>query len=125
MRSILLAALILPAAFQAAQAQAPSRRCFFVSEFRNWRAPNDKTIYIRAGVNDIYRLDLAYSCRPLSWPGTHLNTTFRGSGSVCSALDWDIKAAESFSDIPVPCMVRTMTALSPAEAKALPKGSRP
>ncbi|HEY0266059.1 MAG TPA: DUF6491 family protein [Rhizomicrobium sp.] len=130
MRSILFAALSLPIACGAAQAQVQAQapapnRCFSISQFRNWRAADDKTLYIRVGVKDVYRLDLSYSCKAVTWPDARLITTFRGSSTVCTALDWDIKVGQSPPSIPVPCMVKKMTALTPAESAALPKGAKP
>jgi hypothetical protein len=51
--------------------------------------------------------------------------TSHGSEMVCSAIDLDIKAAESPGGIVEPCFPKTMTALSAAEAAALPKESKP
>jgi len=66
MQKILLAAMsVVLIAASGAQA-APANKCFFVSEFQNWKAPDNKTIYIRVGVNEFYRLDLSASCPSLT-----------------------------------------------------------
>ena len=52
-------------------------RCFFTQSFQNWKAPDDKTIYIRVNLNQYYRLDLANRCTNLNWPSSHLITRWR------------------------------------------------
>ncbi len=123
-----VAMLLLSAAPSSADAAEPSsvrHSCFFISQFENWRALNPKTIYIRVGRIRYFRLDLSSQCRSLTWPGASLVTKFRGSGSVCTALDWDIKVVSGPHGIPVPCIVNTMTELTPAEAAAIPKKFKP
>lgn len=68
-------------------------RCCFIQSFQNWKAPDDKTIYIRVNLNQYYRLDLANRCYNLTWPSSHLITRWRGSNSVCTGLDWDLKVS--------------------------------
>jgi len=115
-----------PAVSDPAPPQPSGRRaCFFVNNFENWRAPDAKTIYIRVGLHEYYRLDLAASCPALLWPDSHLVTKWRGSNVVCSALDWDLKVSQGPQGISTPCIVKTMTALTPQEAAAIPKKFKP
>jgi Family of unknown function (DUF6491) len=100
-------------------------QCFMVNQFQNWRAPDDKTIYISVRGNHIYRLDLAGRCTRLLFPGARLITIFRGTSTVCSALDWDLRVSSGIDDIAEPCLVKTMTQLTPTEIKALPKKAMP
>jgi hypothetical protein len=72
-----------------------------------------------------YRLDLSGRCPALRWPAAHLVTVFRGSDTVCSALDWDLKVSQAPNGISEPCIVRQMTQLSPAEASAIPPKFKP
>ena len=103
----------------------PPRRCFFAGEGWNWRAPDGNTIFIRTYSNRYYRLDLAGECPELTRPDVHLITQFHGSDMLCAAVDWDLKVAEAFRGIPVPCIVKKMTALSPDQAAAIPPKYRP
>ncbi len=124
----LVATMIFCVAFGEADAADPSFRhqsCFYISQFENWKAPDSKTIYIRAGLTRYYRLDMSYQCGSLTWPGAFLITKFRGSNSVCTALDWDIEVVDGPHGIPVPCIVKTMTELTPAEAAAIPRKFKP
>ena len=115
----------VPGAAVSAQAADESRHCFFSSQFKNWRAADEKTLYIRVGVNRYFRLDLAASCRTALWPDATMITVFRGSNLVCSALDWDVKVSQRVNGIPQACMVSKMTELTEAEAAALPRKVKP
>src|ERR1700761_3439540 len=87
-RTLLTAfAALLALAGNAAAADAPTDqpgRCFSTVNFNNWKAgPDAKTIYIRVGTRDYYRLDLSTSCYALQSPNPHLITQWRGSNFVC------------------------------------------
>ena len=112
---------------QAETASPPPDRCFFVNNFENWKASDARTIYIRVNTNRYYRLNLAGECPAMLWPDARLITVWRGSNVVCDALDWDLKVSngplrEHFTE---PCIVKTMTALTSAEASAIPKEFKP
>lgn len=131
MRKRIMTMLAAAAAGSLALAQAeppPSPKpdgCFFVRNFENWKAPDARTIYIRVNFNRYYRLGLAGQCPALLRPDARLITVWRGSDVVCDALDWDLKVSNGAHGIPVPCMVKTMTALTGAEAAAIPKEFKP
>ena len=120
-----LSALCMPAFAQPQTVTAPNA-CFEIEQFQNWRAQDDKTIYIRVLMDKYFRLDLAQSCPALKMPDSHLITHTRGSDTVCSAIDWDLKVSEGpsfrFSE---PCIVKTMTLLSPSDVAAIPRGIKP
>ena len=104
--------------------KAPAPSCFFSRDWQGWKASEDtKAIYIRVGINRIYRLDLASSCPDLRYPNAHLVTKLRGD-SICNALDIDLKVSEG-QGFATPCIVQKLSQLSPAEAAALPKALRP
>jgi len=113
------------AAARADEAPAKPSACFFVSQFENWKAPDAKTINVRVNLHQYYRLDLSASCPALLWPGAYLVTTWHGSTSVCSGLDWDIKVAQSPGGIGSACIVKSMTPLTAEEAAAIPKKFKP
>jgi len=123
---LLATPLMGPAPVAAQPAPTPARDCFFTNQFQGWPAPDDRTIIIRVGVNEFFRLDLAHSCSRLTTPNTHLITKPRGSNNICTALDWDLSVSQGGPGaIPTPCIVRSMTKLSPAEVKALPPKYKP
>jgi hypothetical protein len=101
-------------------------KCFRIEQFEGWRAPDAKTIYIRVLQDRFYRLDLAGACPALKQPDAHLITHTRGPDSVCSAIDWDLKVSEGASfQFSEPCIVKTMTYLSPGDVAAIPKEFKP
>ena len=119
--------LLLSTTLAAADAAPPVKHtgCFFARNFESWKAPDAKTINIRVGMHDYFRLDLTSSCPALLWPGSHLITVFHGFDTVCSALDWDLKVSQGTDGFPVPCIVKTMTALTPDEVATIPKQFKP
>jgi hypothetical protein len=111
-----------------AQAESPPPKpdgCFFIRNFENWKAADARTIYIRVNFSRYYRLDLASECPALLRMDPRLITVWRGSDVVCDALDWDLKVSNGAHGIAEPCIVKTMTALTGAEAAAIPKAFKP
>jgi Family of unknown function (DUF6491) len=105
---------------------ASQRSCFFSSEWRGWKSRDENTMYLKVGVNDVYEVGFKSGCRRAMSPGVHLVTVSRGSNSVCSPLDLDIKVAENTGPaFPSPCIATSLRKLSDAEAKAIPKKFRP
>jgi hypothetical protein len=115
-------------AFGAANAEPPARsapKCFYSRDWNGWKAsPDGKAIYIRAGANYIYRLDLGNACPAANGIGVHLVTKTRGSGSICGPLDLDLKVSDG-RGFATPCMVSGVTPLSAEEASVLPNNLRP
>ena len=120
----MLGSTMLGLAYAPAAAQ-PAGQCFNITEMGNWRAADASTLYVRVRMNKIYRLDLKGRCSLLTAPGARLITTFRGSNLICSPLDWDLKVSAGIGGNVEPCIVKTMTQLTPDEAKALPKKVTP
>lgn len=114
-----------PALAQPAAPPSHRNQCFFVSQFENWRAPDKRTINIRVQGNHYFRLDLGNECYPLRSGSARLITTFRGSNTICSPLDWDLRVSEGIGSPSQPCIVKAMTELSPAEIAALPPKAKP
>ena len=125
--SLALVTTALLATMVRAQPEAPrgGGACFFSRDFQQWRAPDPNTILIRVGVNRFFRLDLTAPCRTLQFPDAHLVTTFRGSDTVCSPLDWDLRVSQSPAGITEQCIVRSMTQLTPEQVASIPPRFRP
>ncbi|HEY2885691.1 MAG TPA: DUF6491 family protein [Rhizomicrobium sp.] len=101
-------------------------QCFSIRDFRNWKALDARTLYIRVDTRRYFRLDLETSCPLLLSGNSHLITKWRGSSWVCSAIDWDLKVSDDpMRGFASPCIVRKMTALSDEEAAAIPRKNRP
>jgi hypothetical protein len=120
---LLAATLLLLGALPAAA--DPRLRCFSMTEMNGWRSPDGKAIYLRIGADRYYRLDLSRQCSTLKSINPHLVLGNRQGGTICSALDLDVKASESPGGIVEPCFPKTLTELSAAEAATLPKGAKP
>lgn len=112
----------------AAPAQSPppnQRSCFVITQFEGWRAPDPHTMYIRVGINRFFRIGMASACPALTWPGVHLVTTWRTSGIVCTAMDWDLKVSTDVHGMASPCIVSSMAELTPEEAAQIPPRYKP
>jgi hypothetical protein len=116
--------LLAAGAAQAADAAKPkaSRACFYTRNVSSWSAADDKTVYVRVGVKDIYRLDLLGPCPDIDWNWS-IALESHGSSWICSPLDATIIAKSPIG--PQRCPVREVTKLTPQEAAALPKKQKP
>jgi opacity protein-like surface antigen len=125
MRRLLLTAALAfgalsPAA--ASQAQPPEHRCFFISQWQSWKAPDEHTIYIKVQGRGIYRLDVANGCPELMSPGAYL-VSVDHRFTVCEPIDWQLRVSQG--GISSACNVTGMSLLTPDEAAALPRDARP
>lgn len=99
-------------------------QCFYARDVNGFQAANDRTVYIRVGVNDIYRLDLMYDCTGLTFrQSIGINSVPSGDSLVCSAIQADVVYQEN--GIPERCPVTGLHKLSADEITALPKRDRP
>lgn len=124
----MFAALAALAAFAAAANADPPKQqnsCFFIRQGWTWKAPDARTIYIKVFPNRFYRLDLAGQCPELMWSNAQLITTHRSTSTICNALDWDLQVRSATGGAPVPCIVKRMTGLTPAEVADIPDKYKP
>ncbi len=127
----LLVSVALAAALAGGSSQAqpkahsrPTSQCFLSRDWSSWRpSPDSKAIYLRVGVSQVFRLDLAYACPTLQQPNARLITELRGGDWICHPLDVDLKVSDGL--IPEACIVKGLSRLTPDEVAALPKGARP
>lgn len=116
----LIVGLAVPAA--AAGAQDAPRQCFQLRSMDSTRAADARTLYAKVG-RDTWRFDMAGAClSPVSSDGLIVEPV-GGRSTVCGPLDLNIKARNG--GIVAPCIVRSLTKLTPEEAVALPKRDRP
>jgi len=131
MRSALSAMLtcgvVLGASAVTAQAPAapepaePSRQCFASRSVNSFAQQDNRTINIRVGVRDYYRLKTLSDCRGATFgPGLGLqsHTQF-----ICKGLDVTLVIPDSLG--PRRCEVQTMHKLTEAEVEALPPKAKP
>jgi hypothetical protein len=107
-----------------ASARASDRveNCFRPRDVRNWRAPDNRTVYLRTVANHVYRLGLLGPCPDVNWAQS-LGVRSPGATMICSSLDMTIISPSGFGRRR--CMANAMVQLTPAEVAALPPGSRP
>lgn len=105
---------------------AAASSCFHLRDWNGWTVSRDgKAMYVRTGVNRIFRLDFSQACYAATRPGAHIVTKVRGGSSlICSPVDLDLRASAGHGAA-TPCIVSAITPVSAQEAKMLPKGQRP
>jgi hypothetical protein len=120
------AASVLCLGGSAAFAASPNQQsCFLSSDWSGWKSPDPSTIYLRVSVNRIFRVELAHPSYSLSDPSVHLVSEVRGSSWICSPLDLQLKVADTHGALREPLFMKSITALTPDEAKAIPAKYRP
>ena len=126
-----IAAMGAPAAFAsqdkaeaAAKPAKPARQCFYLSDWRGWTAPDKNTLYLKVRGRDVYRVDLAWGSNQLTWPGNHLVSVVRGTDSVCSPIDLDLRVSDG-TGFAMPIRAKAITKLTPEQIQAIPKKYQP
>lgn len=113
-----LALLAAPAVSHAADS------CFRMSQLQSTRPDGDRRIYARVGVNTFYRIDLAHRCSSLPYADNGLVLVPAGGNDlICRPLDLDLKVNDHGAL--EPCIIQSITRLTPEEAAAIPKKAKP
>jgi len=99
-------------------------QCFYSNMVSSFAAPDDKTVYVRVGVNDVYRFDLMGPCPDIDWNQSIGLVSRSGSSWICSGLDATIVSRATGLG-PQRCPVTHMQKLTPQEVAALPPRARP
>jgi len=110
---------IAGAAHADAPAAKPKTPCFFSRDWSGWRSPDPKTIYLRVRVNEIYKVDLSFGSALLAWPDSHLINELRGTDSICTPLDLDLKVGNDH--MVEPLFVKSISKLTPEQVAEIPK----
>jgi len=128
-RLLTIAALIC-AASAAATGPSPAQpdqkdenACFARSMVEGFSAPNDRTVYLRVGVTDVYRLDLMSNCMNLSFRDSLGLEDRPASAFICSPLEATVVYREH--GIRERCPVTAIHKLTKAEIAAVPKRDLP
>jgi hypothetical protein len=124
-RQIVAAALAAVSVLgMAAPALAQGQSCFFINQWRGWKAADDHTVYISVDPHRTYRLDMTGSCPELLFSDIALVTRNHAS-SICTALDWDLQITQRHVGFTSACIVGKMTLLTHDQVAALPDKLRP
>jgi len=101
-------------------AAKPENQCFYSRNINGFNAPDDRTLYIRVGVNEVYRLDLMNDCNGLTFrQDIALSDEPAGDAFICSPIQATVTYREA--GIRERCPVTAMHRLTPAEIAAVPK----
>ena len=99
------------------------RECLFTRNINGFNAPNERTVYVRVGVSDVFRLDLMSACSGLTFrQGIGIEST-PGDPWICSPIQATVVYRDT--GIPQRCPVSAMHKLTPEELAALPKRDQP
>lgn len=120
----LAAAGVLSLAGAAAARPAVNAPCFFVTQWNGWKAPDANTLYLGVNQHEVYQVDLSAGSPQLQYPSMHLVSIVRGSSSICSSLDLDLKIADN-NGFSTPLIAKSLRKLTPEEVAAIPRKYRP
>jgi hypothetical protein len=109
-------------AFAKSPAAPGKNQCFFTRNADGFAAPNEKTLYVRVGVRDVYQFEMFGTCPDMDW-SQRIALVSRGSDWICSGMDAEVVTRSTIG--PPRCPGRSVRKLTPAEVAALPPKSRP
>jgi len=78
----------------AARQGAEVNRVCFTDQINSWSPLGDRSVLLRQGVNDWYKLDLTGNCRP-DWAYNAIALRTRPAGSLCLTSGDDLETFES------------------------------
>lgn len=109
----------------AAAAAAPKaqRSCFDPKFADGFAAPDDKNLYIRVGVRDVYHFEMFSPCLDMDW-NWRLGLIARPGPFICDGMDAEV-ISHATGLGRQRCLVRNMRKLTPEEVAALPKRAKP
>ena len=100
-----------------------AQQCFYTRNVTSFAAPDDKTLYVRVGVRDVYRFDMFGSCPDIDW-NQRLALVSRGSSWICNGMDAEV-ITHATGIGRQRCPVSSMHKLTPEEVAALPRRAKP
>lgn len=99
--------------------------CLRTGDIDRHRVADSRTLYVRVANRDVFRFEMSAAC--LSGVGPNDPIVIRpssGQSLACRPVDLDISVARGVGGS-TPCIVRSMTRLTPEEVAALPDRIRP
>ena len=103
----------------------PKPSCFWANRIQNFAAIDQRNLYLRVGVHDIYRAQLFSNCFDISWVH-RLALVSRSSSLICEGPNLNVDVV--IRDVGLGrqrCPVTEIRKLTPDEVAALPSGARP
>jgi Family of unknown function (DUF6491) len=103
----------------------PKPSCFWANRIQNFAAVDQRNLYLRVGIHDIYRAKLFSNCFDISWVH-RLALVSRSSSLICEGPNLNVDVV--IRDVGLGrqrCPVTEIRKLTPDEVAALPSGARP
>jgi len=103
--------------------RADRSQYFHSSNVTSFAAPDNRTLYVRVGVRDVYRFDLMAPCQNIDW-NQRLALVARPGPWICRGMDATV-VSRARGPGQQRCPASHMRRLTPEEIAALPPRSRP
>ena len=121
--------LAIAGASVAAEPSAPptpaaKQACFYSRDIDNFVAVDDRTVNIRVGVKDVYRLALFTDCIGVQW-SERIALISRPGAFICTGGANDVDLFVHTTIGPLRCPVSSIQKLTPDEISALPRKQKP
>ena len=100
-----------------------AKQCFYTRNVTSFAAPDDRTLYVRVGVRDVYKFDMFGPCPDIDW-NQRVALVSRYSSWICNSMDAEV-ISHATGLGPQRCPVSHMRKLTPEEVAALPRRARP
>lgn len=105
-------------------ASTPNRQCFFASSATSFAVVDSRTVNVRVGAGDVFRIDLFSQCPDLTFASRVSLRTSTGS-SVCAGSGLGVTLVNRTANRQRRCSVRSITPLTAEQIQALPSRERP
>jgi hypothetical protein len=118
-------AIGMAGACAAQPAPAAKPQCFRLSDMENHTVGGPSTLYVGVRPKMVYRFEMSGSCLSgASSSDALVLEPIPGTNLICRPLDLDLKIRTAGGMLS-PCIIKSITKLTPAEVAALPKKLRP
>jgi hypothetical protein len=107
-----------------AKTERQARTCFLSRDVVNFAAPDEHTLYLRAHIHDVYKVDVFGGCQDIDWSLRIGIKTYGGGDWLCVGDQAELIVPNRGIG-PQRCPVKILSKLTPEEIAALPKKARP
>jgi hypothetical protein len=115
-----------PASPGVGQTRMHGKSCFWARDVSNFAAHDDKTLYLRVGVRDVYAASLFGTCFNLSWVHSRIALVSHDTSLICEGPNLDVDVIAPDPGIGRQrCPITSIRKLTPTEVSALPKDAQP
>lgn len=105
-------------------AATTSRQCFFASSATSFAVVDSRTVNVRVGASDFFRIDLFSQCPDLSF-ASRVSLRTSTSASICAGSGMGVTLVHRTGPRQRRCSVRSITPLTAEEVQALSGRERP